>query len=112
MKLLLDENLSRRLVPFLVHDYPGTSQVTLLGMEQASDMSLWQYAKAEGFVIVTRDADFQEIATVHGHPPSVIWLKTENPSKAITLKLLLDYRERIVEALEKDGLGVVELRSA
>jgi predicted nuclease of predicted toxin-antitoxin system len=63
MKLLLDENLSRRLVPFLVHDYPGTSQVTLLGMEQASDTALWQYAKTEGFVIVTRDADFQEIAT-------------------------------------------------
>lgn len=111
MKLLLDENLSRRLVPFLVHDYPGTSQVTLLGMEQASDIALWQYAKQEGFVIVTRDADFQEIALVHGHPPSVIWLKTENPSKAITLKLLLDYSEHMIQALEKDGLGIVELRA-
>jgi predicted nuclease of predicted toxin-antitoxin system len=111
MKLLLDENLSRRLVPFLVNDYPGTSQVSLLGLEQASDMALWQHAKTEGFVIVTRDADFQEIALVHGHPPSIIWLKTDNPSKAVTLKLLLDYREHMVQALEKDGLGIVELRA-
>jgi predicted nuclease of predicted toxin-antitoxin system len=111
MKLLLDENLSRRLVPFLVHDYPGTSQVSLLGMEQASDMTLWQYAKQKGYVIVTRDADFQEIALVHGHPPSIIWLKTDNPSKAVTLKLLLDYREHMIQALEKDGLGIVELRA-
>ncbi len=111
MKLLLDENLSRRLVPFLVHDYPGTSQVSLLGMEQASDMDLWRCAKQENFVVVTRDADFQEIALVHGHPPSVIWLKTENPSKAVTLKLLLDYREHIVQALQLDGLGIVELRA-
>jgi predicted nuclease of predicted toxin-antitoxin system len=111
MKLLRGENLSRRLVPFLVHDYPGTSQVTLLSMEQASDMALWQYAKKDNFVIVTRDADFQEIALVHGHPPSVIWLKTDNPSKAVTLKLLLDYREHMVQALEKDGLGIVELRA-
>lgn len=37
MKLLLDENLSRRLVPFLQHDYPDSSQVVLLGMESASD---------------------------------------------------------------------------
>lgn len=37
MKLLLDENLSRRLVPFLQHDYPGSDQVVLLGMESASD---------------------------------------------------------------------------
>jgi predicted nuclease of predicted toxin-antitoxin system len=111
MKLLLDENLSRKLVPFLVHDYPGTSQVSLLGMEQTSDMALWQYAKTEGFVIVTRDADFQEIALVHGHPPSIIWLKTDNPSKAVTLKLLLDYREHMIQALENDGLGIVELRA-
>ena len=38
MKLLLDENLSRRLVPFLQHAYPGTSQVVLLGLESASDL--------------------------------------------------------------------------
>jgi predicted nuclease of predicted toxin-antitoxin system len=111
MKLLLDENLSRRLVPFLIHDYPGSSQVTLLGMEQASDLALWHYAKQENFVLVTRDADFQEIALVRGHPPSVIWLKTDNPSKALTLKLLLDYREDMIQALEKDGLGIVELRA-
>jgi predicted nuclease of predicted toxin-antitoxin system len=111
MKLLLDENLSRRLVPFLVHDYPGTTQVALLGMEQTSDMELWRYAKKETFAIVTRDADFQEIALVHGHPPPVIWLKVDNPNKAITLKLLLDYREHLVQALEKDGLGIVELRA-
>lgn len=35
MKLLLDENLSRRLIPFLQHDYPGSSQVVLLGLEAA-----------------------------------------------------------------------------
>ena len=35
MKLLLDVNLSRRLVPFLQHDYPGSNQVVLLGMESA-----------------------------------------------------------------------------
>jgi predicted nuclease of predicted toxin-antitoxin system len=111
MKLLLDENLSRRLVPFLVNDYPGTSQVSLLGMEQASDMALWQFAKNEGFVIVTRDPYFQEIALVHGHPPSIIWLKTDNPGKAVTSKLLLDYREHMIQALEKDGLGIIELRA-
>ncbi len=44
MKLLLDENLSRRLVPFLQHDYPDTSQVVLLGMESAMDKEVWQRA--------------------------------------------------------------------
>lgn len=76
MKLLLGENLSRRLVPFLQHDYPGSSQVVLLGMASASDQEVWQKAKDDGYVIVTRDADFQELSLVWGQPPKVIRLKT------------------------------------
>jgi predicted nuclease of predicted toxin-antitoxin system len=76
MKLLLDENLSRRLVPFLQHDYPGSSRVVLLGLESASDTKVWQAAKDQDFVIVTRDADFEELSLVWGQPPKVIWLKT------------------------------------
>ena len=53
MKLLLDENLSRRLVPFLQHDFPGTSQVVLLGMESASDKAVWERARADGYIILT-----------------------------------------------------------
>lgn len=69
MKLLLDENLSRRLVPFLQHDFPDTGQVVLLGMESATDKEVWQRARDDGFVIVTRDADFQELSLVWGQPP-------------------------------------------
>ena len=64
MKLLLDENLSRRLVPFLQHDYPDSSQVVLLGMESAADKDVWQRARDESYVIVTRDADFQELSSI------------------------------------------------
>ena len=51
MRLLLDENLSRRIVPLLVTDYPGTTQIALLGMERASDTEIWQFARENGFVI-------------------------------------------------------------
>ncbi len=88
MKLLLDENLSRRLVPFLQHDYPDTSQVVLLGMESATDKEVWQRAKADGYVIVTRDADFQELSLVWGQPPQVIRLKTPNQTRAATLTFM------------------------
>ena len=62
MKLLAGENLSRWLVPFLQHEYPGSNQVVLLGMESASDKEVWQKARDDGYVIVTRDADFQELS--------------------------------------------------
>ena len=64
MKLLLDENLSRRLVPFLLHDFPSSSHVVLLGLQSATDKEVWQHAKDNGFVVVTRDADFQELSLV------------------------------------------------
>ena len=109
MKLLLDENLSRRLIPFLRHDYPGSSQVVLLGLEAASDSVIWRTAKDHGFVIVTRDADFEELSLVWGQPPKVIWLKTRNQSRAATLKILLDNRLMIEDALLNRGQACVEV---
>lgn len=109
MKLLLDENLSRRLVPFLQHDFPGTTQVVLLGMESASDKEVWQRAKDGGYVVVTRDADFQELSLVWGAPPQVIRLRTPNQTRAAVLKLLLDNKAAIISALELDTRASIEL---
>lgn len=109
MKLLLDENLSRRLVPFLQHDYPGSNQVVLMGMESASDKEVWERAKEDRYVIVTRDADFQELSLVWGQPPKVIRLKTLNQSRAATLKILIDNKDAIIESLETHDLASVEI---
>jgi len=109
MKLLLDENLSRRLVPFLQHAYPDSSQVVLLGMESATDKEVWPKAKEDSYVIVTRDADFQELSLVWGRPSKVIRLKTLNQSRAATLKVLLDNREVITESLFDRDLASVEI---
>ena len=109
MKLLLDENLSRRLVPFLQHDYPGSSQVVLEGLESSSDTDVWRHAQAHGFVIVTRDADFEELSLVWGQPQQIIWLKTHNLSRASTLKILLDNKQQIQESLLNQNMACVEL---
>ena len=109
MKLLLDENLSRRLVPFLQHDYPGSSQVVLLGMESAADKDVWQRARDESYVIVTRDADFQELSLVWGQPPKVIRLKTFNQSRPATLKVLIENRTLIEDALITQDLASIEI---
>ena len=111
MKLLLDENLSRRLVPFLQHDYPGSNQVLLLRMESATDKEVWQKAKDDDLVLVTRDADFQELSLVWGQPPKVIRLKTLNQTRAATLKLLIENRDVIAESLLDHDLVSIEIVS-
>lgn len=109
MKLLLDENLSRRIVPMLLTDYPGSSQIALLQLESSTDRQIWEYAKENDYVIVTRDSDFHELSTLYGSPPKVIWLKTGNQSKASTLRALLDHKEGISAALLQEDKSCIEI---
>lgn len=109
MKLLLDENLSRRIVPFLQIAFPGSSQVALLGLETATDAEIWRYARENGFVIVSRDSDFHERSLIEGHPPQVVWLKIPNRSRAAVLNILLEYRIEIELALLQENRACVEL---
>jgi predicted nuclease of predicted toxin-antitoxin system len=109
MKLLLDENLSRRILPFIQDAYPGSTQVTLLGKESASDQDLWKYAKDNDYVIVTKDADFQELSLIHGAPPKVLWLRVGNTTKAKVAKLLIDNHQSIHDALSAGEVDCLEL---
>lgn len=109
MKLLLDENLSRRIVPFIQDRYPGSTQVALLGLEQSDDKTLRQYAIDNGFVIVTKDADFYEMNALYGPPPQIVWLKLGNQSKAATIKALLDNQRSIEQALLEDERACIEI---
>ena len=45
-----------------------------LGIENFSDIEIWQYAKQNKFTIVTFDADFFDLSNLKGHPPKIIWL--------------------------------------
>ncbi|MGH8548735.1 MAG: DUF5615 family PIN-like protein [Methylococcales bacterium] len=109
MKLLLDENLSRRMLPFLDTDYPDSTQVALIGLERASDCVVWQFAKANGFVIVTRDSDYYEMSTLYGQPPKVIWIRAGNQTKVAVIAALINYRAAIKKALDADGKACIEI---
>jgi predicted nuclease of predicted toxin-antitoxin system len=73
MKLLFDQNLNFKLCRLLSDVFPESNQIRLLGMEKAEDRAIWEYAKAEGFILVSQDADFADMATLYGPPPKVIW---------------------------------------
>lgn len=78
MKLLFDQNLSPRLVYRLQDCFPSASHVSLLGLAAASDLAVWTYARAEGFTIVTKDTDFNDMTIVLGVPPKIIWIRLGN----------------------------------
>lgn len=95
MKLLFDENLSPRLARVLADLYPESTHVHERGLGSADDASIWQYAKANGFTIVSKDSDFQDRSVIEGHPPKVIWLRAANCSTGE------------IESLVRNAAGVI-----
>jgi len=109
MKLLLDENLSRRVVPFIQDTFPESTQIALLGMENSPDKDIWHYAKDNDFVIVTKDSDFYEMSLLYGQPPKIIWLKIGNQTKASTIRVLTENCVDIERLLTVENKACIEI---
>lgn len=102
MKLLLDQNISFRLIKKISSVYKEVQQVRLLELENASDLDIWRYAKENNFAIVTFDVDFSDFASIYGHPPKIIWLRTGNKTTQSIAELLITNFEIITEFLNTE----------
>ena len=78
MKLLLDENLSDRIVAQIIDLYPGSTHVKAPSLIQTDDALIWSFAQQHGYSIVSKDADFHQRSLVFGHPPKLVFLRVGN----------------------------------
>ena len=95
MKLLFDENLSPKLPAMLASEYPGSVHVAQIALRGAEDRKVWEYCRAQGYSIVSKDTDFRDLCFVMGTPPKVIWLDVGNASTAAIANLLRNERDRV-----------------
>lgn len=109
MKLLLDQNISFRLVKKFESAFPGTQQVRGLRLENASDKAIWDYAKREGFAIVSFDSDFYDLSVTYGHPPKVIWIKSINQTTSHLEELLIEKFEQIQQFELDEEVSCLEI---
>ena len=65
MKLLLDESLLIGLVTRLQTAFLGTAQVVAAGLSGTDDWRVWCHARDHGYVLVTKDSDFVDLAARH-----------------------------------------------
>lgn len=110
MKLLLDENLSPRLLQRLASLFPSLSHVRDIGLTQASDEVIWDWAKSRGYTIVTTDADFAALSGVRGWPPKVIHLPECNFPLRIIEDLLRRNAIRVSEFDKDPCTGLLAVR--
>jgi predicted nuclease of predicted toxin-antitoxin system len=101
MKLLYDENLSPKLVAALADVFPDSAHVDRLGLGGESDNSVWEYAKAQGFILVSKDSDFYDKSILFGHPPKVVWIRRGNCANR-QIQLLLRNKAEAVAAFDQN----------
>ena len=101
MKLLFDQNLSPKLVNRLADLFPGSSHVQSAGLDCADDDPVWDHARLNGFAIVTKDADYNNLSVLRGNPPKVLWLQLGNCTTA-QAEAVFRARFADIEAFEKD----------
>ncbi|MEI7982271.1 MAG: DUF5615 family PIN-like protein [Bacteroidota bacterium] len=107
MKLLFDQNISYKVVRGLSKIFPDAKQVRELHLENATDHRIWEYAKKEGYTIVTFDSDFFDLTLLSGIPPKVIWLRFGNTSTDTLIKILQENQNLIREFIENPDYNEV-----
>ncbi len=97
MKLLFDQNLARVLVRRLTAEYPESAHVVEVGLATATDGAIWEFARNNDYVIVSKDSDFRQLAFLLGPPPRAVWVRIGNVSTSVIEDLL----RRSVESLQR-----------
>ncbi len=112
LKLLFDENISYKLCQRLADIFPDSKHIKAFQLEKRDDIQIWAFAKREDFIVVTQDSDFNDISTLRGFPPYVIWLRTGNAKVMEIEKVLRQHYQNIVEIVATGKQGVIEINSS
>jgi predicted nuclease of predicted toxin-antitoxin system len=109
MKILLDANISWKLVNILTPVFGECAHVDLIGLTTPSeDKDIWNYSLNNRYIIVTKDNDFLDLLELNGFPPKVVLLKTGNNSSKALAELLINAKPEI-EELENNEYGLLEI---
>lgn len=109
MKLLFDEQLSPWLAHRLADVFPGSAHVHDLGLGSCEDRAVWQHARDQGYAIVTKDADFIDLAVTQGAPPQVVWLRLGNCTTLVVETFLRAHTEAVRELSNQEEASILTL---
>jgi predicted nuclease of predicted toxin-antitoxin system len=110
MKLLFDQNISFRIQPSLdLPVFTDCRHVSAIGLNDCDDPIIWQFAKDNGFTIVTFDADFFDLSVVRGVPPKIIWFRTGNLTTSKIARWLMNNHIKISSFIDNPDQKCLEI---
>lgn len=96
IRFLIDANLAPRLAVLLAPRFTECVHVQDV-LPRGQDQEILEYAIAQNLVVLTKDVDFIDLATLSGAPAKVIRITLGNCRSESIAILLLEYPELIAE---------------
>lgn len=110
MKLLIDQNISHRIIPLLGSEIGDLYHVKNLGLLNTDDYEIFKYARQHDFsAVITIDDDFVKLLNTFSSPPKIIWVRTGNCSTEFLSQILISRTAAIKEFLHSEDYFIYEV---
>jgi predicted nuclease of predicted toxin-antitoxin system len=110
MKILIDQNISQRILPMLAPQFDILDHVRQLGLTDAEDYDIFMFARANGYeAVITADDDFVKLINQFSESPKIIWIRTGNCSTKVLSELLWDKVQTIREFIQSKDFDIYEV---
>jgi predicted nuclease of predicted toxin-antitoxin system len=109
MNIWVDAQLPPTLARWISENFSvETSAVRDLGLRDAKDIEIFEAARIDNFVIMTKDSDFIDLVCRLGMPPQILWLTCGNVTNRNLRRLLALTLPDALERL-RQGETIVEI---
>jgi predicted nuclease of predicted toxin-antitoxin system len=113
MKILLDMNLPIRFAKMLTTEEIEAIHWFNIGLPDAKDSEIIEYARNNDSIVMTYDLDFSAIlAITKGQKPSVIQIRIPNIKSEQTIEMIICALKQNKNELEKGAILTIDTRKA
>lgn len=111
MTIWIDAQMSPAIATWISSNFPVNAvAVRDLGLRDTEDKEIFQAAKRENTIVMTKDSDFVLLLDRFGPPPQVIWVTCGNTSNARLKEILTSTLPKALELLNS-GERLVEINA-
>ena len=112
MRIWVDAQMSPMIATWISSNY-AVSAVAIrdLGLSDAEDTEIFEAARQENAVVMTKDSDFVLLLDKLGPPPQIIWVTCGNTSNARLKEVLTNTLPKALDLLNF-GEKLVEISAA
>ncbi|MCF4969575.1 DUF5615 family PIN-like protein [Nostoc sp. CMAA1605] len=109
MTIWIDAHLSPAIATWISNTF-GITALALrdVGLRDAEDLEIFEAAKTQGVIFITKDSDFVDLVERLGTPPQIIWLTCGNTSNSRLQEILIATLPKALELL-RTGEKLVEI---